>query len=72
MAEPALGVMPTSFLALLTPLLILLLETQPPTLPPCSLNSSECSRPWRRSQVGFASLRPALTGLGVLILSPHP
>lgn len=71
MAGSALGVMPTYFLALLTPLLILL-GTQPPTLPPCSLSSSECLRLWRRLQVGFASLHPALMGSGVLFLSPHP
>lgn len=55
MAGPALGVTPTPFLAQLIPLLILLLGTQPPTLPPYSLSSSECLRPWRRSQVGSAS-----------------
>lgn len=70
MAGPALGVVPTCFSALLIPLLILLLGTQPPTLPPYSLSSSECLRLWRRSQVGFASLHPALMRLGSLSC-PH-
>ena len=57
---------------LLGPLLILLLGTEPPTLPRYSLSSSEYLSLWRRSQVSSVSLNPASMGLGgVFVLSPH-
>lgn len=65
-------VVPTPFLALLTPPLILLLGTQTLTSPHCRLSSSKYSSLWRRSQVGPVSLKPAPVGLGVLILAPYP